>query len=52
MPLPDAFFGPPEAGPLNWRAEEFEDEGVDDDEELNDTPEDVVELLGFDPKEA
>ena len=47
--LPDVHFGSPEAGALNWREGEFEDNSPDDDSELPETPEDVVELLGFDP---
>jgi hypothetical protein len=49
LPLPDVFFGPPEAGSLDWRDEVFDDDASDDDAELAETPEDVVELLGFDP---
>jgi hypothetical protein len=35
-----------------WRDNEYTDEEIDpDDEELEQTPPDVVEALGFDPKE-
>lgn len=34
-------------GPVDWRDEDDEDL---DDEELEDTPSDVVAVLGFDPK--
>ena len=49
MPLPDVHFGSPEEKPLDWRDEEFEDNTPDDDEELPETPKEVVDLLGFDP---
>lgn len=48
--LPNAYFGSPEAGTLNWRDEDFEDAQVDD-AELSETPEETVSLLGFDPLE-
>ena len=47
--LPDAHFGSPTAKPLDWRDEEFEDDAPDDDAELEETPPDVVAMLGFDP---
>ena len=47
--LPDAHFGPPAANPLDWRDEEFDDDAPDDDAELEETPPDVVAMLGFDP---
>lgn len=34
-----------------WRGTEAEDESDPDDEELENTPEDVIAILGFDPKE-
>lgn len=36
---------------INWRTEENDAETDPDDEELDETPADVVEVLGFDPKE-
>jgi hypothetical protein len=42
--LPDVYFGSPDK-PVDWE----EDDTPDDDEELSETPADVVELLGFDP---
>jgi len=45
--LPDVKYGDKE--PLkDWR--QFEDEDPDD-EELEDTPKDVIDILGFDPKD-
>lgn len=46
--LPDVYFGHVGARDYDWR--EVDDEEEDDDEELKETPKDVVELLGFDPK--
>jgi hypothetical protein len=48
--LPDVSFGEAGAKPkIDWRkSPELEDER-DDDEELAETPPDVVALLGFDP---
>lgn len=51
MPLPDVFFGSPEAKPINWRSERYDDPEPDDDAELPETPEDVIAMLGFDPLE-
>ena len=51
MSLPDVHFGDTVDKPLDWRAEEFDDDTSDDDEELPETPADVVALLGFDPLE-
>ena len=36
---------------INWRDPEFEDLSPDDDEELMPTPSDVVDMLGFDPRD-
>ncbi len=47
--LPDVHFGSPGQQPINWRA--LDDEDVDD-EELEQTPEGVLMMLGFDPKDA
>ena len=44
--LPKAYFGSPKATPVIWREEPDHDP---DDEELPETPEDVVKMLGFDP---
>jgi hypothetical protein len=49
MPLPDAFFGSTQAGDMNWRAEDLQDMEPDDDSELPETPQDVIDMLGFDP---
>jgi len=46
--LPDVYFGSVDAPPADWRAYEEEDP---DDEELAETPESVVLMLGFDPLE-
>jgi len=51
MPLPDVYFGPPDDGDLDWREEVYEDETPDDDEEIDETPDDVIKILGFDPLE-
>lgn len=45
--LTPAYFGSPEDPPPDWRREP--DPGADDDEELAETPADVIALLGFDP---
>ena len=49
--LPDAYFGPPDVPPINWRKKVDIQDLLDDDQELASTPKDVIELLGFDPKE-
>jgi len=46
--LPDVAFGEADAPKLDWRKERDDDEDPDDEEFLE-TPEDVHELLGFDP---
>lgn len=49
--LPNIIIGEKEADEVvNWRDIEIND-NEDDDEELEETPEDVIEGLGFDPKE-
>lgn len=48
--LPDARWGTAETPLPDWR-ESDDDELPDDDEELEKTPVDIIELLGFDPKE-
>jgi hypothetical protein len=49
--LPDVFFGEVKESNDDWRDED-QDIGPDDDEELAETPRDVVALLGFDPLEG
>lgn len=53
MTLPlDVYFGKVEWDPSrDWRKELADREEPDDDEELDETPEDVVGMLGFDPLE-
>lgn len=46
--MPDVFFGSPDKPLIDWR--EVEDDSDPDDDEWSVTPEDVVEVLGFDPK--
>lgn len=48
MELPDVHFGSVDAPKANWR--EY-DEPDPDDEQLDETPSDVVMMLGFDPAE-
>lgn len=50
--LPDVFFGEAQRKPIDWRKVKNLLNDVDDDSELLFTPPSVVELLGFDPKEA
>lgn len=46
----DVYFGSTKAPELSWRSEPHEE--IDpDDEELDETPASVIEILGFDPKE-
>jgi hypothetical protein len=52
LPLPDVYFGSPNAGTVDWRDEVYADDAPDDDEQLAETPADVIELLGFDPLES
>ncbi|MGO9135029.1 MAG: hypothetical protein ACLP8A_13430 [Methylovirgula sp.] len=49
--LPNVWFGDKEASELgkDWRNAEFDDR--DDDEELEETPPDVIAMLGFDPRD-
>ena len=47
--LPDVAFGHADAELPDWRAEPFADDAADDDEELAETPPDVIAMLGFDP---
>jgi len=45
----DVYFGSVDEGLLDWRSELQEEEDPDD-ELLDETPEDVVAMLGFDPR--
>lgn len=45
----DVYFGGVDLALPDWREEEEEEDA--DDEELEETPPDVVAVLGFDPKE-
>ncbi len=48
----DIHFGKVEEGKIvDWRKELENEPDVDDDEELDVTPPDVIAMLGFDPKE-
>jgi hypothetical protein len=49
LELPQVHFGSVQSKPLDWR--EVEDIPDSDDEELAETPSDVIAMLGFDPKE-
>lgn len=51
MELPGVTFGDIKSDEFDWRKEDSKEYDVDDDELLEKTPEDVVEMLGFDPKE-
>lgn len=44
------FFGDPEK-PIKLRKRSMAELDEDDDEELDKTPQDVIDILGFDPKE-
>lgn len=47
--LPDVHFGEIKSQPADWR-KGGAGGGADDDADLSETPPDVVEMLGFDPK--
>ena len=47
--LPDIWFGEVGERGIDWRT--LPDEVDPDDEEMEQTPQDVIDLLGFDPKE-
>jgi 8-oxo-dGTP pyrophosphatase MutT (NUDIX family) len=49
LELPQVSLGKPGGALPNWRDAEFDESDKDDDEELADTPADVIALLGFDP---
>ena len=44
--LPEAYFGNTDSANINWRKAEDVDP---DDEQLTKTPDDVIQMLGFDP---
>jgi len=46
--LPKIFFGDVDGDEVDWT---YVDIGNDDDEELAQTPQDVIDMLGFDPLE-
>ena len=48
--LPEVHFGNEPAADIDWRKVK-DDESPDDDEQLKETPQDVIDLLGFDPLE-
>lgn len=47
--LPDIHYGTADSRLPDWR-EMTDKNDADDDEELAKTPQDVIELLGFDPR--
>jgi len=47
--IPGVHFGEVGEEPVDWR-KSVDDQDLDDDEELDETPKDVVGILGFDPK--
>lgn len=49
MKLPQVHFGKVGAQPKKWREEKIRE--IDDDDELKNTPPEVLKMLGFDPKE-
>jgi hypothetical protein len=50
--IPEAHFGPVKTTTrINWRAKLRDLDEPDDDEELSETPLDIVGMLGFDPKD-
>ena len=49
--FPSVHFGAVDAEKTDWRSPQFADNTPDDDAELDPTPADVVDLLGFDPAE-
>jgi len=49
--IPNIMIGEKEADEaIDWRSLDDSDD-IDSDEELEETPEDIIEELGFDPKE-
>jgi len=51
--IPNIMIGSKEAEEVvDWRKfNDHDEDNIDNDEELEETPEDVIEGLGFDPKE-
>lgn len=49
--LTEMIIGDEPAAACDWRKYDKPEDEIDDDEVLTKTPEDVVELLGFDPLE-
>ena len=50
--LPDVHFGSVDNPLPDWRKmERLKEDGLDNDELLKDTPQDVIDTLGFDPLE-
>lgn len=54
MRIPNVYFGKEDAAKHDWRKDtdfNASKEMEDNDEELETTPQDVIDMLGFDPKE-
>lgn len=54
MRIPKVSFGNDDASKHDWRKDDDianSKEMEDDDEEMDITPQDVIDMLGFDPKE-
>lgn len=49
--LPNAHYGDVDTPAPDWRDKKLVDKSADDDEQLAETPDDVVSMLGFDPLE-
>ncbi len=47
--IPEVHFGEVKEDKKDWR--KIKDDSPDDDKELSKTPQDVVDMLGFDPKD-
>ena len=48
--LPDVYFGALNAADIDWRSIQRDDAAdLDDDEQRDPTPPDVIQMLGFDP---
>lgn len=53
MPLPNITFGDSGDAAPDWRSDKaLEDEVDPDDELLPETPPDVIDMLGFDPRDV
>ncbi len=48
--IPEAHFVGEEV-PIDWRLRLADEADEDDDEELDETPEEITGMLGFDPKD-